>query len=244
MPRDKTIKVYGFEELSATAKERAREWYRDARSGDDFWSDSVIEEMARQGALMGITFKERERKSMSGKSLPGEPHIWWSGFYSQGDGACFEGTWSARHVQPGMVAADWGDDENTREIKRIAGVFERIAKEFPDASFSVIHRGHYYHEHSTEFDVSNGREDVEPTDEQIWAMRFPDDPMDESGRQMAVDRWKDEMSEDELVKNARDFMRYIYRALEREWDYVNSDEVVDELIVANDYEFDEDGARL
>lgn len=35
----------------------------------------------------------------------------------------------------------------------------------------------------------------------------------------------------------------IYRALEREWDHLNSDEAVDESIEANTYDFDEDGKR-
>jgi hypothetical protein len=49
--------------------------------------------------------------------------------------------------------------------------------------------------------------------------------------------------EDDVTELMRDFARWIYRALEREYDYQNSDEAVDEMIRANGYEFEEDGAR-
>jgi hypothetical protein len=38
-------------------------------------------------------------------------------------------------------------------------------------------------------------------------------------------------------------MRWIYRQLEREYDYQNADAQVDENIRANEYEFYEDGKR-
>ena len=41
----------------------------------------------------------------------------------------------------------------------------------------------------------------------------------------------------------RDFARWIYRQLDAENDYRNSDEYVDDCIVANDYEFYEGGRR-
>lgn len=43
---------------------------------------------------------------------------------------------------------------------------------------------------------------------------------------------------------ARDFAHWIYRSLEREWDYMNSNEQVDESILANEYTFTEEGRRF
>lgn len=43
---------------------------------------------------------------------------------------------------------------------------------------------------------------------------------------------------------ARDFAQWIYRSLEREWDYMNADEQVDESIIANEYTFTVDGRRF
>jgi hypothetical protein len=41
----------------------------------------------------------------------------------------------------------------------------------------------------------------------------------------------------------RDFADWIYSQLEKEYEWQNADEQVDDTIRANAYEFDEDGAR-
>jgi len=48
-------------------------------------------------------------------------------------------------------------------------------------------------------------------------------------------------AEDDLTEYLRDFMNWIYRALENEHDYQNSDDVIIETIEANEYEFDREG---
>jgi hypothetical protein len=50
-------------------------------------------------------------------------------------------------------------------------------------------------------------------------------------------------AEEAAIETARDAMRWIYRRLEREYEYQNSVECVDEVIRANEYEFTEDGRR-
>lgn len=219
------IKAYEFSELSDKAKERARQWWRESSSGDNYWSESTIEEAVEQGKLLGITFKERQRTAINGKPLPGEPCIWWRGFSSQGDGACFEGAWGASAVKADKVADGWGESADTTEIKRIASEFDRLAKEYPEASFLVVHRGHYQHEHCTEFDFE----------------RFPDSEEGESWLMEKRDEYK--AATEDLKEAAKDFMRWIYRRLESEWEYQNSDAAVDESITANEYLFTEDGSR-
>ena len=49
--------------------------------------------------------------------------------------------------------------------------------------------------------------------------------------------------EDEITECLRDFANWIYKQLERDYDYQNSDDAVAETIEANDYEFTEDGER-
>src|SRR5690606_30468585 len=51
-------------------------------------------------------------------------------------------------------------------------------------------------------------------------------------------------ADDEIVEAMRDLAHWLYRQLEREWDYMNSDEVVDEGILANAYTFTESGRRF
>ncbi len=45
----------------------------------------------------------------------------------------------------------------------------------------------------------------------------------------------------EILALAREAADWIYKQLENEYDYMNSDENVEEVIKANEYEFDEDG---
>ena len=49
--------------------------------------------------------------------------------------------------------------------------------------------------------------------------------------------------ESAIVQAMRDFAAWIYRQLEAEYDYQNADEQIDEMIEANEYEFDDTGAR-
>jgi len=58
------------------------------------------------------------------------------------------------------------------------------------------------------------------------------------------DREVERDDEEEIIDCLRDFARWIYRQLEAEWEYQNSDEAVDEALIANEYEFDEDGKRI
>ena len=215
-------KVYTFDELSDEAKEKARQWWREseAESGDNFWSECVTDEAVEQAKLMGIEIDRREWTNSHGFK-GSEPKIYWSGFCSQESGACFEGSWYASDVKPGKVADGWGEDPATTEIKRIAAVFEEIAKEYPEAWFRVKQSGHYSHRFCTEFDVGFGDEqDEDENKEEVMSAL-----------------------ENVLIENARDFMLWIYNQLEREYDGRQEDEFIEEEIKANSYEFEEDGSR-
>lgn len=218
--RNVVTTVYQYTELSDAAKEKAREWYRHCQYENCYWSESVIEDAAGIAGMMGIDLRQRPVKLYGGGTRY-EPAIYWSGFWNQGDGACFEGTWRASDVELGAVGKHVGDSEQCLEVKRIAAEFERLAKEFPEASFSVKHCGHCQHENCTEFDFT-----LDGGDELTEA---------QSAR---VDD-----AEEELKEAARDFMRWIYRQLEKEYEYQNADEQVVESIIANQYEFKKDGSR-
>jgi hypothetical protein len=51
-------------------------------------------------------------------------------------------------------------------------------------------------------------------------------------------------AEDAIITALRDLARWLYRQLEREYEYQTSDAVVDEAILANDYTFTETGRRF
>ena len=58
--------------------------------------------------------------------------------------------------------------------------------------------------------------------------------------------WQDMTAEAEnsVIEALRDLARWLYRQLEREYEYLSSDEAVDETIAANQYTFTETGCRF
>ena len=225
MPKQKITTVYQFDELSDKAKERAREWYREGNCGDNYWSEVVIDDAAEIATMLGIYLCQTAYETMGGKTKY-KPTVYFSGFWSQGDGACFEGTWRAKDVQADKLKAYAPQD---KELHRIVDGLAELAKEYPDGYFSVKHRGHYSHSGCTSFDVELPNEKEEELDygSPEW-------------KTLQVKLGEDE---DTLIQLARDFMDWIYKQLEKEWDYQNSDEQVDDAIKANEYEFLENGQR-
>jgi hypothetical protein len=157
--------------------------------------------------------------------------IYFSGFSCQGDGACFEGR-----------VCDWekflptiGEGDNP--------VLMRFAKD--TWSVSVSHSGHYYHENCTHFSMDMPNPDGEDDDWFIERFCIYTDPDDFRAKaELAVLRSVDyESIENTIVENFRSYMRDLYRQLEKEHDYLTSDEAVAETIRANDLfnDDDEDG---
>lgn len=89
MPEIIETTVYRLDELSDTAKDKARAWYREG--GFDYeWYDAVYEDFQRIAEILGIDFRIRAVRLMGGGTRR-DPCIWFRGFWSQGDGACWEG---------------------------------------------------------------------------------------------------------------------------------------------------------
>ena len=87
--RTETTTLYQFDELSDDAKEKARYWYRSGALDYEWW-DAVYDDAVQCAALLGIDVATRgDRRT--------QPAIFFSGFNSQGDGACFDGmlSWKA-----------------------------------------------------------------------------------------------------------------------------------------------------
>lgn len=139
--------------------------------------------------------------------------VYYRGFSYQGDGACFEGTLRYNKGCAKLVESYAPLD---KELHRIAKAWQDLQRRnFYALRASVKHRGHYQHEMCTEFDCEDTRHNYG------W-LQNPE-------------------AEDDIKEIARDFMRWIYKRLEAEYEYSVSDEVVEENIIANEYEFTEDG---
>lgn len=83
--------LYKYEELSDAAQERARDWYRQGGLGYDWW-EFCYEDFARVAEILGIDLSQRAVPLMNGKCRY-EPEIYFSGFYHQGSGSSFCGTY-------------------------------------------------------------------------------------------------------------------------------------------------------
>ncbi len=81
----------------------------------------------------------------------------------------------------------------------------------------VSHRGHYYHEYCMAISVER------------------DSP---TYQDMTAD------AEEVIIEALRDLARWLYRQLEREYDHLSSNEVVNESIAANEYTFTASGRRF
>jgi hypothetical protein len=195
--RQVTQTIYKFKELNDAAKEKAREWYRRASAGDSFWSEYILDDDAPT-ILKHLGYCD--------------PKIQYSGFWSQGDGACFSGSWYSSDCKPSALK-DYARD---KEIARIAEELGGLIAAHPGMSATLTHRGHYSHEMGISFDVEFDEEDE--TDD---------------GTKLAC--------EEEFKELSRDLMRWIYKTLETEYEYQNADAQVDENIICNEYEFDEEG---
>ena len=189
--------------MSTTMNTTLLEKYRDINAYDN-WYDHVYESFRDDMLLHGIKVDE----------------IFFSGFWSQGDGACFEGSVYAWELFLQSIGYD-----NPALIQ--------LAMD--NWSTTVKQRGHYYHENCTRFD----HEWVDPS------MQFADDFIDYYSRYHHEDlratawlsmlRLVDYSKLEEHIEDAfRDHMRTLYRTLEAEYEYLTSDEVVWEAIQANE----------
>lgn len=132
--RTEQIAIFKFEELPDSAKEKAREWYRNAGAGDQWW-DGVYEAVTDAAKLMGVEID----------------NIGFSGFWSQGDGAHFTGSFGYAKGCVKAVASHAPLDEDLQGIAREWQALQ--ARNFYKLSGTVKHSGHYQHENCTSFDV-------------------------------------------------------------------------------------------
>lgn len=157
MPQTITItsEAYRFDELSDEAKERARDWYREGLSELEDLSDRHYDDFVSVAEIIGIEFNQRETgQRRDGTKLYG-PTIYWSGFCSQGDGACFEGTYDYNATAGMRIRAYAPKDERLHSLVDALAVIQ--ARNGFGLQATMKHSGHYYHEHSMSIDVCDRR---------------------------------------------------------------------------------------
>ena len=204
--------VFQYDELDDRAKERAREWYSRHVFEDSCDWEFVYEDAVRVAEILGIEIEPLYVPLMNGKSRK-TPSIFFSGFSSQGDGACFEGTYRYAKGATKKIRQYAPQD---KELHRIADELQAVQrKHFYHLIASMNHTGHYCHSGCMSVEVEHNE-----------------------------DRYRDiGDAEEEITQLMCDFADWIYERLSDEYDYQTSDEAVEEAIRANEYEFDEEGAR-
>ena len=93
MPRTETNvrTLYQFNELSDSAKERARDWWRTVLGDDTDWADCVIDDAATIAGILGIDLRQRDVKLYGGGTRQ-EPRIYWD--LGRGGGVGFDASYS------------------------------------------------------------------------------------------------------------------------------------------------------
>lgn len=141
--------VYAYAELTDSAKSAARDWWRECETVD-FDTDSIFEDAQTIARMLGLEFKQVPVKLIGGATRY-DPAIYWSGFSSQGDGACFEGTYCYAKAAPRAVAAHTGGTDNKLvDIATRLQAAQRAA--FYRATATVSHSDRYMHARTMRFE--------------------------------------------------------------------------------------------
>lgn len=162
MSRTITTEVFKINELSDEAKQRAIQKYRENGFDYDWWDD-VYEDAAQIADILGIDMRRRRRHFHSGKIDDKGVAIYFSGFSSQGDGACFEGFYSYAKGCAKKIRKYAPKDE---ELHGIADALAEAQKSARYALCATIkHSGHYSHSGCMTVDVRR-YDDKEVAEEQ------------------------------------------------------------------------------
>ena len=153
--------------------------------------------------------------------------MYFSGFWSQGDGACFEGSFANTKV--------YLDHHHKDQFPMIRKLLEHDGYVYVQCEHNGYvyvqceHSGRYYHENCTEFS----------TDQETF-YRLVECPTE--FHEQIVDTWDKQLEQEicdferDVIEQWRTYMRDLYRKLEAEYDYLVSDEAVWETIEANELE--------
>ena len=218
MPRNKVTEIFKYEELSDSAKQKAREWYLGQDGGLDYeWWDSVYDDFEEVCKILGVELSTSPVRLMGGGTRQ-KPDIQFSGFWSQGDGASFNGVFRGELDMVEKIKEYAPLDTDLHNIA--ACLFVDFVQPYnATCRVDITTSGRYSHSHTMRFEFNEYE-----TSEGEW------EPMEDRGREEVVEN------------NLRWLADWLYRRLEKEHDWLTSDEVAAENIIANDYEFDEYGS--
>jgi hypothetical protein len=231
--------VYTFEELpeSVQAKVIHNNFYTNVDS--DWWYFEDFNDIAKK---LGFSINNEG------------DDIFFSGFSSQGDGACFNASFIGRNNHKALIAEHAPNDErligfgeyldnayntlvnglvNQLVSNGVSSLVEEFTKRVTDEGFKGLHthvvNNHYSHENTRK--ITGWMDDLcaDYIDNEVY-----------SGD--CYDLIKDYIADVESVRYS--LCKWLYKSLNDEYDYLTSDEAIKETILANDYEFTIEGKMV
>lgn len=186
-----SFNVYSFNELSDKAKKKALDSNREINVYDS-WYQFVYEDAKEIAAIFGLNIDE----------------IYFSGFWSQGDGACFTGSYSFKKNSLSLLKSYLGENAEQSEPYRIAKVLQGIQrKQFYSVECEIAQRGTYSHSNT------------------MYLSLFDAKRYDET--------------ENDVLRCLRAFADWIYKSLQKEYEYQTSDDAVTKQL--QEFDFTENG---
>lgn len=219
--RIKETKVYKYKELSDKAKAKAIDWFRQGYPDYDWW-DYLYEDFDKRAQELGIEITRKPVPLMNGKTRQ-EPEIYFSGFHHQGSGSSFTGRWRAWCMNPEKLRSECPTDT---ELHRICDVLRDCAIEDGEMWANIGANGDNW----INVEVADG----ETTTETLDNLEYKSSEYNTLAQTC-------EQRANSVTDTLRDFNRWIYAQLETEYEYITSDQYVEDAIISNEYEFTEDG---
>lgn len=179
-----------YQDLPEDRKEQIRNKHREAGLHDDWW-EYVYEDAKEIGKQFGLLIDD----------------ISFSGFWSQGDGACYKGSLRFKECDERDLP------EEVRGVYQALHEVDSLLKIMDSYDYLYVRislGGKCTHEHNMLFEFYN--ESSEEADAVIDA------------------------HEESICDALRDYARWIYKNLEKEYEYLTSDECIDEQLHGEEYE--------
>jgi len=192
----------GLKMTNCEEREELLETHRYINVDHDHWWDCVYADFTEDMREVGIDVRR----------------MYFSGFCSQGDGACFEGGFA--NIKTYL------DKHHVDQYPMIRKLLQHDGSVYADSS----HTGHYYHSNSVTISV-------EASERFYHVLECPTE-----FHEQIADQWDVLLDielidfEREVAEQWRTYMDDLYRRLEAEYDYLTSDEAVWETIEANEME--------
>lgn len=209
MPKTLEIQAYTFQELTP----QARQEVITRLAPEDNWWEHIYEDAKEQGKELGFQIEV----------------IYFSGFYSQGDGA----SWS------GAVDVITWLEKNKKDDPKAQILIELVEDGWINKRLCISTNWRYSHAGSMTYDDF---EMVEPMENSVVSRGIlkdaPVEGLIEATRDML------EALPEDILESAKDYAWEIFKNLRNEYEYLCSEECITELCDANEYLFSKDGKHF